>query len=158
MHPVYDTTRILCNTHSATVCVTVKKGGRATQMGVSSRRMTGSLTVPAAVTPRLRRQAIGAYADACEAAHDAAERLIAAPAAEVEAVGAELCRCRVRLLDTEDTLDALADDLAAYEDLGVELGDPRRRARIAALIENTLNGADSRLRALLRALRDDLRR
>ena len=116
-----------------------------------------SITIPAAVTPPLRRQAVHDYADACEAAREAADWLLA-PAADVEAVGAELARRRVRLLDAEDTLSALADDLAACEDHEIELGDPRRRARIIELIEETTDGSWGRPRVLLRALQNELRR
>lgn len=155
MRLVYDTTRIFLQHISCNRLRHGEKEWTRDKIGVPWRRMNGSFTIPAALVPLLRRQAVRDYADSWEAAQDAAQRLLAAPDAEVEALGAELCRYRVRVLDSEDAVEALADDLAAHEDHGVELHDRYRRARIAALIDNTSAGSGDEP---LRALRDELRR
>jgi hypothetical protein len=79
------------------------------------------LTIPADLTPILRRKAIDRYSELTEAASNAAEALLANNDRErYMNLAAGLVHARASLVDMERLLDELADDIYAEEEWTVE--------------------------------------
>lgn len=124
--------------------------------------------VPAELLRLLRRQALGDYSVACEAAQAAAERSGAAARPSPGAIS-RLRECRTNVIAAEEVLDLLGDDAATRASCDASL-DGRQRLLIAGLVRTALErlcedlesseeeicAAAARIRGL-RALLDQLR-
>ena len=103
-----------------------------------------TITIPADLTPVLRREAIDRYDDAAERAHLAAHAVLVHDNSAhgqpddraMELVG-ELCKARVDLNRHEALLDELADDIYTAEPWTIDL-DRNVREALAAVIDQAM--------------------
>jgi hypothetical protein len=106
--------------------------------------MPDVLTIPAALTPLLRRAALDRYQVACERAAPVAHECLKGEGIRerpLEDVLGDLSGCRIAVRTAEELIEMLADDVETEEEHTAEFESVREREALLALIDDAVEEA-----------------